>query len=469
VISQEFHEPTAALEFRFSDENGVTLYGRDMFARWSLGLLLSLLAHLGVVVIGLAMGARGFTGPVEVEIAGVNIEEVKDLPLGGPQDGAGKAKAPARARNRAPQAPAEGTLASRAGKDDKTGGSSPTDDDAGPAPTSDLGAYGPEGSRLTVLMRLDRMRGTDYAGPVDELLMRLPDRRDFVSGTGLDLFMDFDALLVATPNPLDPSVTFVAVRHHLDDARVRAALNASAKESDHKLTWRTQNGRPVAERVAREGGAPRRDDRLIMLASPGLTVVTPRAYRALLLAPAAAADGAAGDGESARSAAGPDGGAPAPASSPAPLKGGWATLLTRIDAEEGLMPPDGAVMINAVDIFKSRAPAPGEPPVLYGMPVPAAINAVIGIADAPFLDVVAQFKTEAPAQQWEANWPTMQRKLRTHPLLVLSGFSALVTRAQVERDGRQVRLHLAVSHDETLRLLAMASHFLTGRLGNAPQ
>ena len=37
-----------------------------MFARWSLGLLLSLLAHLGVVVIGLAMGARGFTGPVHV-------------------------------------------------------------------------------------------------------------------------------------------------------------------------------------------------------------------------------------------------------------------------------------------------------------------------------------------------------------------------------------------------------------------
>jgi hypothetical protein len=303
--------------------------------------------------------------------------------------------------------------------------------------------------------------------------MRLPDRRDFVSGTGLDLFMDFDALLVATPNPLDPAVTFVAVRHHLDDARVRTALNQAAKGSDHALTWRTQNGRPVAERRAREGNAPRRDDRLIMLAAPGLTVVTPRAYRSLLLAPAAPADGAAGDGESARPAAAPDGGAPAQPSpalpGPSPLKGGWATLLTRIDAEEGLMPPDGAVMINAVDIFKSRAPAPGEPPVLYGMPVPAAINAVIGIADAPFLDVVAQFKTEAPAQQWEANWPTVQRKLRTHPLLVLSGFSALVTRAQLERDGRQVRLHLAVSHDETLRLLAMASHFLTGRFGNAPQ
>jgi hypothetical protein len=441
-----------------------------MLARWSLGLVLSVVAHLGVVVIGLAMGARGFSGPVDVEIAGVNLEEVKDLPLGGPEAGEGKAKAPARARNRAPHVAADGTLASRAGKDDKTSGSSPEADDAGPAPTSDLGAYGPEGSRLTVLMRLDRLRGTDYAAPVDELLVWLPDRRELLYGTRLDLFMDFDALLVATPNPLDPSVTFIAARHHLDDARLRAELNQGAKATDRTLTWRTQNGRPIAERRAREGAAPRRDDRLIMLAAPGLAIMTPRSYRALLLAPAAPPDGGVGDGDrdGARHAAGPDGGAAEPGA-PALLKGGWATMLKRIDAEEGLMPPDGAVMINAVDVLKSRAPTPGEPPILYGMPLPAAINAVIGVADAPYVDVVAQFKTDAPAQQWEASWPTVQRKLRTHPLLVLSGFSPLVARAQLDRDGRTVRLHLAVSRDETLRLLTMAAHFMTGRFGNAPQ
>src|SRR5499427_3456521 len=377
-----------------------------MLLRWSLGLVLSVLAHLGVVAIALALGARGFSGPVEVEIAGVSLEEVKDLPLGRPQPGSGKARA-AQARRASPTPPQEsGTLGLRPDKTDKPGAPTPTDDEGGPAPTSDLGAYGPEGSRLTVLMRLDRLRGTDYSAPVDELLMRLPDRQDFVSGTGLDLFMDFDALLVATPNPLDPTVTFVAVRHHLDDARVRVALNQAAKGSDHTLTWRVQGGRPIAERHARDANAARRDDRLIVLAAPGLTVVTPRAYRALLLAPASSPDGGAGDGNGARAAAVPDAGAPGASA----LKGGWATLLTRIDAEEGLMPPDGAVMVNAVDIFKSRAPAPGEPPVLYGMPIPAAVNAVIGIADQPYLDVVAEFKTEAPAVQWETQWPTVQRK-----------------------------------------------------------
>lgn len=441
-----------------------------MLLRWSLGLVLSVLAHLGVVAIALALGARGFSGPVEVEIAGVSLEEVKDLPLGRPQPGSGKARA-AQARRASPTPPQEsGTLGLRPDKTDKPGAPTPTDDEGGPAPTSDLGAYGPEGSRLTVLMRLDRLRGTDYSAPVDELLMRLPDRQDFVSGTGLDLFMDFDALLIATPNPLDPSVTFVAVRHHLDDAKVRAALNQAAKASDHTLTWRTQGGRPIAERHARDARRRWQDDRLIVLAAPGLTVVTPRAYRALLLAPVSSPDGGATDGNG-NGTHDADGGADAstPASAAKSMKAGWASLLTRIDAEEGLMPPDGAVMVNAVDMFKSRAPAPGAPPVLYGMPVPAAINAVIGVADAPFLDLVAEFKTDAPAEQWQTQWPVVQRKLRTHPLLVLTGFSSLVTRAQLDREGRKVRLHLEVSHDETLRLLAMAAHFLTGRLGDAPQ
>ena len=283
---------------------GYALAG-DMLLRWSLGLVLSLLAHMGVVAIGLAVGARGFTGPVEIEIAGVTTEEVKDLPLGGPQSGEGKARAPARARNRASQPPADGTMAERPGKDTKTAGSTPTDDDAGPAPTSDLGAYAPQGSRLTLLMRLDRLRGTDYAAPVAEMLMHLPDGRDFVTGTGLDLFTDLEALLVATPNPLDASVTFLAVRHHLDDAKVRAALTRGAKASDYTLAWRTQDGRPIAERHPLEARRRWRDDRLIMLAAPGLTVVTPRAYRALLLAPAAPPDGGVAAGT------GPDGGASA--------------------------------------------------------------------------------------------------------------------------------------------------------------
>ena len=89
----------------------------------------------------------------------------------------------------------------------------------------DLRNYGPEGSRLTALLRLDRLRassvGSSYLAAIDQLLVLLPDRRRLLDGTGLDLYRDFDALLIATPEPHNDKVTFLAARHRLKDATLQ--------------------------------------------------------------------------------------------------------------------------------------------------------------------------------------------------------------------------------------------------------
>jgi hypothetical protein len=259
-----------------------------MSRRWSLALGLSVLVHLALIGMVLGLGARPFTGPVDIELTGIRVDELKDLPLGGPAPGHGPGHAPRRAHHWAPPA-AEGTLAAKADPREQAGQTSPIEDQDAPAPTSDLSAYGPKGSRLTVLLRLDRLRGTDFVAPVDALLARLPDRRDLMEGTDLDLFQSFDALLIATPHPLDPSVTFLAARHRLDDGVLRAALSRGAKGTDRVIAWRTEGGRPVGERHPRrglaQGTSPSRDDRIIVLAAPGLAIVTPPSYRALLMAP----------------------------------------------------------------------------------------------------------------------------------------------------------------------------------------
>ena len=223
-----------------------------MSPRWSLALGLSVLVHLAVIALGLGLGSRPFTGPVDIELTGVRLDELKDLPLGGPAAGHGPGHAPRRVHHRAPPS-AEGTLAAKPDPREQAGQASPIEDQDGPAPTSDLSAYGPKGSRLTLLLRLDRLRGTDFVAPVDALLARLPDRRDLMEGTELDLFQSFDALLIATPHPLDPRVTFLAARHHLDDGGLRAALGRGAKATDRVIAWRTEGGRPVGERHPRRG------------------------------------------------------------------------------------------------------------------------------------------------------------------------------------------------------------------------
>ena len=344
-------------------------------------------------------------------------------------------------------------------------GSAPNEDDAAPAPTNDLGAYGPEGSLFAALVRLDRLRGTDYQAPVDALLQHLPDRRELMAGTGLNLFDDFDAVLIATPNVLDPSVTFLAARHHLELAALRAALTRGARSGDRTLTWRSQQGRLVGEWHARQnvaGGAaaaaPRRaDDRIVVLSDPGLAILTPPAYRTLLLgsepppaAAVAAADaGGAPDGRTAEGAG---------------RIGTWANLLGRIDAEEGLVPPDGIVMMKVVDMLKTRGLPPGQAaPMIYGLEVPPSASAVIGIDDGPFLDLEAVFAAEGAARHWETEWPGLQRKLRSHPYALLSGFSTLIGRATLTREENVIRFHLSLTREETLRLLALAQQMLVGR------
>jgi len=68
-----------------------------------------------------------------------------------------------------------------------------TDDKAPLARPTSLGQYAPEGSRLTALLRVDRLRNTPFASAVDEILLNLPDRRNLLEGTDLDLYRDFDA------------------------------------------------------------------------------------------------------------------------------------------------------------------------------------------------------------------------------------------------------------------------------------
>ena len=190
-----------------------------------------------------------------------------------------------------------------------------------------------------------------------------------------------------------------------------------------------------------------------MLAAPKLAVVTPRAYVDLMFKPRPLPDGGA---PVAPAPGAEDGGAP-PAASAA-----WANLLGRIAADEGLMPPDGVVLIRAVDMWKP-AGTPGDAPVLYGMAVPPELNGIISLEDGATLDVSGTFKTEVPARHWEVEWPTLQRKLRTNPLVMLSGFSGVVARASLTREGNTVRMRLGVSRDEAVRLLTLAVQVLTNR------
>jgi hypothetical protein len=424
-----------------------------MLRRWSLGLALSVALHGGVVgvVVALTWLRGGAPGRIDIDVVGMRLDDVKDLPLG-----AAAAERVARRRAHAPETVEKvGTLATRAAPGAPRPGADDGVDDGngGPGPT-DLGQLGPQGSRFTMLLRVDRLKGTPFAAPVDHLLMRMPDRRDLLEGTGLSFYDDFEALLVATPNPLDYRVTFLAARHHVGDSAMRSAIDRGAHATGRVVAWRSEGGRPWGERRARRGTvAPATgDERLIVLPASGLVVVTPPAYRALLLAPARRSSDAGAGAD-----ADPEGGAPdAGRTSPS-----WAALLQRIDDENGLLPDNAVAMASAVDLFERS----GNRPVLFlgvELEVPRALAVVLGIEPEPFLEITATFTREADARRWEETWPELQRKLRSNPYVVLGGLTPLVARLTSTREGNAVRLRLTATPDETVRLLQLAATVLPG-------
>jgi hypothetical protein len=405
--------------------------------RVSLAVLISLGVHVGIVVAALGIAAwRGLSFARNVEVVPITLESVRDLPLGAPPAASKPSSGVIAPPPRRPRVAIHktGSLPT----ENRDGGAlpdalaaTPPPDARPPAPPAkpgDLQSYGPEGSRLTALLRLDRLRaspeGRGYIGPVDELLRLMPDRRRLLEGSGLDMYRDFDALLIATPNPFDDAVTFLAVRHHLTDGQLRAALDRGAAAAGRPIVWHVEGGRPVGVR----SGAGR-DDRLFVLPQKGLAVIAPPAYAQLLLQRVAGHD-------------------------PHPRRD-WADLIARLDAEDGALPEEAVFMMTASNLLRARD-VPGVPAL------PRVMSMVAGTSPTSFLELTSHFGAESEARAWESEFPGWKQKLLGNPLVLLAGLNPIVSGGQVERDGRAVSLRTTATPEETRRILQMIVNLAQG-------
>lgn len=119
---------------------------------------------------------------------------------------------------------------------------------------TDLGMWGPEGARLVVVVRNDRIRTSPHAQSVRDVLDSFPDWRTLVGGADLDPIQDVDTTLIASANPRYISQTFLAALHHIPDERVISMLS----QGNHLgVTWREEKGRIYGDFDAHSGSDPR--------------------------------------------------------------------------------------------------------------------------------------------------------------------------------------------------------------------
>src|SRR5690606_20503024 len=85
--------------------------------------------------------------------------------------------------------------------------------------------YFPRGHVVTVMARLDRLRGTEWAQPIDAMLKPLPDYHSLAGDLDVRMADNFDLLVISSPRPDDALATTVMVRTRMAPAEFRDFLD----------------------------------------------------------------------------------------------------------------------------------------------------------------------------------------------------------------------------------------------------
>jgi hypothetical protein len=215
--------------------------------------------------------------------------------------------------------PSERLAADEAGADEPGGAAAPgstTRVSAGTA--ANLLAFFPADHIVTVLIRFDRLRGTEWARIAQDILAVMPDYTTLVADPGASLADILDLIAVSTPRPRDVPSTLVAVKSKIPQAELRDFLD----EPGAPVRWSRVRGGVLGSRGKGKRVFPK--DPRVFLAPHGAWMVLARpADLPNLLDPAAGdLDGAAAD----------------PAALPA-----WLARLPDLEAESGI--PDGPALM----------------------------------------------------------------------------------------------------------------------------
>jgi hypothetical protein len=328
---------------------------------------------------------------------------------------------------------------------------------AGFRPVADLTGYGPGDARLTLVLRLDRIRGSPYAEDLRRVLAAFPDHRTLAVRTGLDPLADLDSILIATVDPSDVTATFLAARYRFPEARLRRLFDRQATAAGGRIRWTLSGGRPVGELPPAPGLRP--DPRVLVLLRPGLAVFTQPEHVVTLTGGAAAPDGGATEASPGRASSSTEA-SPGRASSSTD----WPARLSILEVESGAEPEGPALLLTLADVPSFAVAARGET-----LPVPHAARLMVtGLGGEPAAYLELTFDVPALAERFAAEWPARARAIAAHPLVFLAGLGGLWGRIEARAHESTVRARAILKPREVRRVLGFLAQLGPVRPDAAP-
>ncbi len=288
----------------------------------------------------------------------------------------------------------------------------------GPSDLPDLKGYGPGNARFTALIRLDRLREAAYADNLGKLFEAVPDYRILLQSTDIDPMRDLDSIFMASANPQYLQETFLAVRHHMDDARLKEVL---ASRFADEVPWEKFGTYDIRALVPDTGRY--KDPRKILLARPGLSIVT-RPEWVQDLTENNVADSS-------------------------------MSLLDGLQQIERAAEGDDTLLVMSAQGLSFYLPGMGRVPRFE------AARLAVTNAQNPLLTIDLRFEDAQQAERFHERCPAMRTQvIKGIPFARALGIATLVERAECKLEDNYVTVRAQYTHREISSLLQLAIPFI---------
>jgi hypothetical protein len=158
----------------------------------------------------------------------------------GSADGSATGSADAGSGSGVPAAVAVGSGSGAPGMDDEPAVAGAA---TSPGTAANLLAYLPAGHVLAVLVRFDRLRGTEWAPRTEALFQAMPDYAGLFGARDADIADKLDMLAISTPEPRDVTATTLVMHTQLARPAIRTLLGGN-------VAWSTARGGALGTRAA---------------------------------------------------------------------------------------------------------------------------------------------------------------------------------------------------------------------------
>ncbi|HEX7703924.1 MAG TPA: hypothetical protein VF403_24450 [Kofleriaceae bacterium] len=312
-------------------------------------------------------------------------------------------------------------------------------------------AYFPAGHTIGVLVRFDRLRGTEWANAAEELFRPMPDYQSLFGSRNAGIADKLDMLVISTPRPRDATATTLVMQTHLPRSSIRTLL--------------TSTSTPIAWSATRAGALGKRSGKLF--ANDKRVVISPWQGWYLLAQP--------DDLGSITATSGSVDSIEAKGKLPA-----WLTGIRTITKESGDEKKGPALVLTVGEPPSNTGPAKSGryklPEIGLGvssLPVPQRISLAMELVKQGWLvrgNIV--FATEADAAELETTLNDLKTRItdshllsallrKQHVLNIVSGLS-------LARTGARISYATSISISDARAILSAAAQTLGGYFGQVP-